>query len=85
MTTEAYPMPPGRAGGPALRGRVATRRGQAPVARDRLLPGPERRRAGGPAAARPSHTVICAGRQTSSMYACSLPSPGRGPILMMRV
>ena len=30
-------------------------------------------------------TSSTSGFQTSSMYACSLPSPGRGPSLMMRV
>ena len=41
--------------------------------------------AGGPSAARPSRHPSEEWYYTSSMYACSLPSPGRGPSLMMRV
>ena len=77
MTAEAYRIAAGVAGS-----RDATLAPGAAGRRVRLR-NDEGREALRPPALRPPSSA--AGRQTSSMYACSLPSPGRGPSLMMRV
>ena len=77
MTAEAYRIAAARR---TARARSACRR--RPLRRPA---GSETTKGGRPFGRPPFAPSCAAGRQTSSMYACSLPSPGRGPSLMMRV
>ena len=84
MTAEAYRI----AGARRADAAAAAGRDSEPhlaAARGEARTGAETTKGGRPFGRPPSVPSCAAGRQTSSMNACSLPSPGRGPSLMMRV